>query len=190
LLNLSDTQLVAKGRDRACYEHPNEKELCIKVALKPEKQSVREKKYLEYLTKNNRDLSGLSNFRGEIDTNLGKGYMFDLIRDTNGKVALTLNSSIQQKLINLKEAEDLICQFASYLRREQICAYDLSPNNLVIFQDEQNNWQARLIDGLGVSKPNPFITRIAYFTKKLQDHAYSRLKRKTKLAFTSLESKK
>jgi hypothetical protein len=44
-LELDSTLFIAKGRDRACYRHPLEPSLCIKVALRPEKQSVREKAY-------------------------------------------------------------------------------------------------------------------------------------------------
>lgn len=50
-INLSDNLIVGKGRDRVCYEHPNNANLCIKISITNDKQSKREVSYFKFLKK-------------------------------------------------------------------------------------------------------------------------------------------
>jgi len=183
LIQLDNTLLIGQGRDRACYQHPENKELCIKVALKPEKQSKREKNYLEYLKSKNRDLGHVSQYHGTIQTNLGTGYLFDLARDSDGKIAMTLKSAIKKKIIKETEVIRLISELENYLYSEKICVYDLSPSNIVVQKDTSNKWQFTLIDGLGVATPNPLIKRTNILTENLLTRSFQRLRNKVDKTF-------
>ncbi len=178
MIYLHKTQLIAKGRDRACYQHPTDPDLCIKVAIKPEKQSKRERSYLDYLHKKNRDLTNISLYQGKVDTNLGTGYLFDLIRVDNETVAPTLNSAIKNNLIEYEEVKRILSQLENYLYEQKICVYDLSPNNIAVQKNKMGEWDYKLIDGLGVANANPFVMRINYLTDVLLNRSFKRLNEK------------
>lgn len=189
-IQLDDSLLIGKGRDRACYMHPDNPNLCIKVALQEEKQSKREKDYLAFLHKKNRDLSHVSQFKGFIQTNFGAGYIFELARDSNGEIALTLKEAIKSKKIKETEIMRLISKIEQYLSSQKICVYDLSPSNIVIYKDSSDKWQFFLIDGLGVATPNPLIQRTNLLTNNLLKRSFAQLKRKAEktIRFTKLNT--
>ena len=99
IIELSDDLIIGKGRDRICYEHPYNKNLCIKISINSNKQSKREVSYFKFLTQKQVDLSKISIFQGYVITNLGKGYTFDLIRDKNGNVSKTLRECLESKAL-------------------------------------------------------------------------------------------
>ena len=175
MLILDKSLLIGTGRDRACYQHPTNPSLCIKVALTAEKQSIRERNYLNFLKKKNRDLTYISQYIGTLDTNLGKGHVFELARDENDNIAPTLNTAIQNKQIEFNEVEELVNQLKTYLYTQNICAYDLSPNNIVVVKKSNSECSLKIIDGIGISQPNPFIIRSKILTSKALDKSFKRL---------------
>lgn len=174
-INLDDGLLIGKGRDRACYAHPAVNNTCKKVALKPEKQTQREIKYLSFLRKKGKKLSFISQFIGPVQTDFGMAYQYELVRDKNGNIAPTLKQAINNKLISKQEVNDLVNRLHTLLIKESICVYDLSPSNIVIFLDERNIWQFKIIDGIGVPNANPFTAKIEFLTAKLIHASYKRL---------------
>lgn len=180
-IQLDSTMLIGKGRDRVCYIHPADDSLCIKVAINREKQSRREKRYLNFLKKRGKDLSLLSDYKGVTKTNLGVGHIFELARDDKGNVAPSLKTAIQNKLISENEVEQLILKIEAYITEQSICAYDLSPNNIVVLMKDHKNINCKIIDGVGVAKPNPLSIRLDSLILKSQKHSLARLRRKAQL---------
>ena len=88
---------ISEGKTRICYEHPDNKDLCIKVMKPAHKDAeflIKEIQYYKKIQEKNKNyaLTFFANYYGTIDTNLGLGYLFDLIRDHNGKISLPLKS--------------------------------------------------------------------------------------------------
>lgn len=187
LINLDESMLIGKGRDRACYAHPYDLSLCIKIAIKAEKQSRREKRYLSYLKRKNRDISLLSDFKGVVKTDKGTGYLFELVRNNDGSIAESLTNVIKKQLISVADIKTINDLLEDYLTKQQICAYDLSPNNLVVFTDQNGKLACKIIDGIGVAKPNPLLTRLPSLITKSQQKALARFKRKTQLLLDDLK---
>ena len=150
-IELTSSIFIAKGRDRACYHHPFQANLCVKVAVKPEKQSLREKAYLNFLTQKHTDLHAVSQYRGEVSTNLGKGYLFDLAMNYDGSLSKTLKQAIQEEAIPQQEVNKLLAQLKHYLESNLICVKDLSPNNLAYVKTNENKATLFIIDGIGLS---------------------------------------
>lgn len=183
IIQLDDSLLIGKGRDRKCYQHPGDSNLCIKVALKKEKQSKREVSYLNYLERNARDLKHLCNFYGLVNTNYGEAYAFELALDNDNKIAPTLKDAIWSGAIGKQDAFEIVSQLKGYLTEQQICAYDLSPSNISIYPANNNKWNFKIIDGIGVANPNPFTARVAFLRNQLNHTALERLEKKTNKLF-------
>lgn len=164
MIELNNNLLIGTGRDRACYYHPQDPQLCIKVALRPEKQTYREKRYFRLLQKQKKDITLLALYRGTIETNLGLGALYDLIRDDNGHVSPTLTEAIRSKHINADQVKQLSAQLKDYLFSEVISVRDLSPNNVMI-QTHQGILRPVIVDGVSNPGVNPLNIRCAVLAK-------------------------
>ena len=91
MLTLESSALIGRGLRRECYFHPEDENKCIKVVVSGDhKETRREQSYYRLLEKRNISWRMLARFYGNVDTNLGEGAVFDLIRDYNGEISKTL----------------------------------------------------------------------------------------------------
>lgn len=177
-IELNQTLFIAKGRDRACYKHPIDPKKCVKVGLRPEKQSVREKSYFEFLHKRDTDTKALCTYQGEVSTNLGKGYLFELALNQDATLAPTLKHAIKAKLIKRSELDAKLSKFKDYLINNRICVKDLSPSNFACQFNKNGDFKLTLIDGIGSPNFNPATIRSDYLTQRAIQTAWKRLERK------------
>lgn len=171
---------IAQGRDRACYHHPSNKNICIKISIKPEKQSLREKSYLEFLARRKVDLHLISLCRGTVITNLGKGYLFDLAVNYDGRLSQTLTQAIKTKSISKTDVTRLLIDLKKYLITHLICIKDISPNNLSYIKTTEQTGFLYIIDGIGNPNHNPLTIRSKSLTHKAINSAWERLERKVR----------
>lgn len=85
----SDPSVVGVGHHRICFIDPEDSHKCIKVTYSPSKHASeevrREVAYYRRLQKSLKDWSGIPKYYGEVETNLGSGYVYDRIIDFDGK---------------------------------------------------------------------------------------------------------
>lgn len=147
MLELSSADYFAQGGQRACYFYPERSTLCIKIELHegPESDS-RVKEELdahERVILRGQESRALSFYRGTVETNLGKGYLFDLVREKDGGLSPTLwavRSQIDDALLGKLAAEF----YLSCLTHDYVVG-DTHSKNLVV----QNRERLVLVDGLG-----------------------------------------
>ncbi len=183
MIHLNDSLLIGKGRDRACYQHPENPGQCIKVALRPEKQSNREKAYFRYLKRQQADLSRLSQHLGTVETDFGVGHIYELQRENNSSLSPTLKQAIEDNLLDKQDVEQLVHQFENHLKINNICAYDLSPSNLIICKESENTIYLKLIDGVGFANSLLVHFPIKKYSDYILNNALTRLKNRVDKAF-------
>lgn len=177
IIKLSDDLIIGRGRDRICYEHPSDINLCIKISMKSDKQSIREMRYFNYLKSKKVDLSKISTFLGKIETNNGLGYSFDLIRDYDGKVSQTLLQSLETNTCTLEQVRPLIAELKEYLMTNKICVRDISPSNISC-QKTGNGIDLFIIDGVSNANMNPLTIRLPRLIYNSIEKAWKALNRK------------
>lgn len=176
-IQLSDDLIIGTGRDRICYEHPFIKKQCIKISISSHKQSRREMRYFSFLNKKDNDLSHLSTYLGKVNTNQGLGFCFELIRNDNGDISLTLKEALEKQVISLKEVQPKLEQLKVYLINNNICIRDISPSNIVC-QNTAEGINLIIIDGIGNSNFNPLTIRLPSLIKAAIIKAWKSLDRK------------
>ena len=102
-LEIKKEHYIAEGLARACYNHPDNDDLCVKIGH-PNIEFYRLYKEIKYFNKiKRRDTSKFdylfySDFHEEVETNLGRGFVFDLIRDEESKkISLTLENYLEME---------------------------------------------------------------------------------------------
>jgi hypothetical protein len=172
MIEINSENYIGEGEVRTCYEHPLNRNLCIKI-LKPEVSKsyvLKETLYYRKISKRNYpNLKNLfySDFKGEIETNLGLGHTFDLIRDeTTGEISKTL----EYYLNNNTYLTDGIFEKAVFSLKKKMIEYkiftrDLRARNLCCKLNADGTINLIIIDGIGHRDFFPISDYVHFFSK-------------------------
>lgn len=162
--------IVGKGNERVCYIHPENENHIIKVSYEREKgrskQSDIEIKYYKQLHKRKKmDWTHLPKYYGEVDTDQGKGFIVDLIKDFDGKVSESFQYYIDRDGVEKYHVEiELYKQY--FLDNLIIFNYGMMPKNILLKRIDEKTANLILIDGLGEVSFFKFPNKIPYFARK------------------------
>lgn len=178
--NLSDPLVVGVGHHRACYIHPQDSKKCIKVIHNPCDHAMqeirREISYYGILNSRLKDWRGLPRFYGTIETNLGKGYVYDRIVDFDGKPSQTIEQRYNSD--NLPELHDelraLIDTLRRYVRDNLIVTMSIKPYNILCHRISETEIFPVICDNIGTSSLIPVEIYCPWFCRKKQDRQFKR----------------
>ena len=142
---------IGKGRERACYVHPEDPRKAIKISAgKVSAQSRREIKFYRKLQKRGGGVDEhIPNFYGLCETNLGQGIVVDLIRNYDGEISRPLNWYLAQGF-PIGEFEPYLDELKqSFLQNLIIFNHDLTIGNLLVQKSSAIKVRLVAIDGLG-----------------------------------------
>jgi hypothetical protein len=159
VVRVDENLFIGEGRNRKCYIHPSDKNLCIKISSKKGlRSSNREKRYFKRLHFFGKNMSMISDYKGSIKTDIGEGELFELITDYDGNISKNLkyylelnNDDINEQIIEQIEA------LRVYLVTEYILISDLGSENILLQKDSNNNLKLMAIDGIGDNNQVPFL---------------------------------
>jgi hypothetical protein len=178
MLHIKSLSPFGKGLHRECYVHPEDDKKCIKVIVHGDtKESQREKSYYAFLSKRNISWEMLPKFYGEVKTDKGNGFIFDLIRDFNGRISKTLThylsiSDNQPPLLeNILKA---LKALKLYLLKERIIVMTLKTDNIVFQKTNQTQGKLIIIDNIGNSEFFPISDYINFVANKKINRKWNR----------------
>lgn len=161
---------IGRGNERKCYVHPQDENKAVKVSYeqvlgRSKQTKIETKCYKELLRRKRMDWSHLPRYYGEIETNLGKGFVVELIRDFDGKVSESLEFYLKRDGAEpyLDELETYKRYFLEYL---VIFNYGMMPKNILRRRTSENTAELVLIDGLGDVTHFQLPNKIPYFARK------------------------
>ncbi len=132
-LILDDIYLLAKGGERSCYIHPHDETKVIKVLHtlgSHNNQNELEYSYIKYLKKNNKDLSQIAKCYNYIDTNKGKGLIFERIMNFDESFSKSFRYMLANKIISLAEQQILINELKQYLENNYRASLKTTANQV------------------------------------------------------------
>lgn len=164
------------GGRRSCYVHPHDPEKCVKVLRTDERRTVRHKKtiipahwrraydnnaherrVLEELERRIGPAMGrhLPRSYGMVETDLGPGFVLDLVRDHDGRISRSLRELLTtgHPLDTLRPSFD---EFGRFLSDHLVLTRKLLDHNLVVSMQPDGPGRMVLIDGLGDPAFIPF----------------------------------
>ncbi len=180
-IQLDDFLFVGAGKTRKVYSHPSDFKKCIKIeahnVLNPvtlkrrKKAAIRERRYLSRYARKQCDFTQLARFWGDVDTNLGPGEIYDLVRDDDGNVAQSLGHYLREGMA-FEEVKSLLDDLQAYMITNGIIPTDLHVGNVVVQKLDSGN-KLVIVDGIG----NPEFLKLADYVKALST---SKIKRRIK----------
>ena len=170
MIKLNKSKLVGKGLHRECYRHPEDENLCIKVVVSGhDDETRREKRYYRHIEKRNISWDMIPRFYGNVETNLGPGFVFDLIFDHDGKVSKTLEyylSSNEETDALYDGLSSSLCLLKDYLLQQHIITMTLKPKNISCKRMKSGDVRLFIIDNIGNSDFIPICNYSKYFAGK------------------------
>jgi hypothetical protein len=151
-LRLSPGYFVGEGAHRKCFRHPGDANRCIKV-LHSECDGRRfwgQVGYYSRLQRRGVDFQQLTPCREMIDTNLGKGLVFDLVLDDDGRISRSLEYYLQQNDRRFNEwIVTEIEQLKQNLYDQWVVFHDLNPAKILVKRLGFDEFQLVVIDAVG-----------------------------------------
>lgn len=156
---LSDELLLGQGTKRRCYVYPDEPSLCIKITSERGKRSAnREIRYLNRLRRRGVSMAQIGDFRGRVQTNLGLGELYQLVRDYDGRVSGSMRHYL--RLGDDEVTETIVAaieELRVYLVQNEILFSDLKVDNLLAKKGCDGSLRLVIIDGVGDNNQIPFL---------------------------------
>lgn len=168
MLILAHEHMIAKGTNRACYIHPEDQSKCIKVTISNDhSESEKEAQYYRFLQAKKISWDQIARFYGNIETDLGLGYVFDLPRDYNGEVSKTLHFYLNNpESFYIDNLFDLLNSLFDYLLEHRIIVKDLNFLNILYQREDNHHGRVIIIDGLGNSQRVLLLSRLPWYAKR------------------------
>lgn len=154
IIQLDDSLLYGQGSHKKCFLHPHNKNLCIKIAYNEggQKDLIREINYIDVLKRRHKDYSILPKYFGKVNTNLGTGYVFEIIRDYNNGRTQTLEDFITDLNLfsqNYSLIVRLLKELKEKLYKNEIITMVLFPENILFQKIDENTYRVRIVNDMG-----------------------------------------
>jgi hypothetical protein len=167
-LHLDHDLLIGRGGVRTVYQHPHDTDKCIKLLFNEKKRRAveREEKYLQKYWKAHKPFDHLSRFFGHCHTTLGRGSVFQLIKDYHGAISNPLSAFLPGNILADKVTPAQIAALLDHLRNHLlthcIIVSDPAPGNIVVKYIAPGQPTLVMIDGIG----NPHFIKIADYSAR------------------------
>ncbi len=187
VIQLDDSLLYGQGSHKKCFLHPHNKNLCIKIAYNEggQKDLIREINYIDVLKRRHKDYSILRKYFGKVNTNLGTGYVFEIIRDYNNGRTQTLEDFITDLNLfsqNYSLIVRLLKELKEKLYKNEIITMVLFPENILFQKTDENTYRVRIVNDMGSAVLIPLEYHFKYF-------AHTKILRRWKMFLEVLRNK-
>lgn len=187
IIRLDDSLLYGQGSHKKCFLHPHNKNLCIKIAYNEggQKDLIREINYIDVLKRRHKDYSILPKYFGKVNTNLGTGYVFEIIRDYNNGRTQTLEDFITDLNLfsqNYSLIVRLLKELKEKLYKNEIITMVLFPENILFQKTDENTYRVRIVNDMGSAVLIPLEYHFKYF-------AHTKILRRWKMFLEVLRNK-
>jgi len=152
-LILKEEDFVGKGNERVCYVHPDDKNKAIKVSYeqnqgRSKQTDLETKTYNQLLKKEKMSWKHLPKYYGKVQTNMGEGFVVELVRDFDGEVSKSFAYYLNQNGVE-KYAQELADYKEYFLEYGVIFNFGMMPKNILLRRSSETSSELVLIDGLG-----------------------------------------
>ena len=178
ILKVSNLEPFGRGAHRLCYPHPENPDQCIKViynaSKSAKKEIVRELKYYEVLNRSLKDWRGVPRYYGQVQTDMGTGYVYDLIKNYDGTPAPTLKNMMQE--CETKEEAQVILgifkRLKQYLHDNEIQTLPLQSYNILCQKTAPGEYWPVACDNLGERAGIPITRWLTFLCHRKQERRW------------------
>ena len=185
-LILTDDLKLGDGNHKVVYAHPSDRNLCVKLLFTtPDSDFDREMKYRRALGKRAESMTLLTKYYGEIETNLGVGYVFERVIDFDGNNSRTVLDHIQNPR-DTNDLIDLLLQFKRAFIGERFVAAGMDPDNFMVRRISERERRIKIIDNIGTSVKFPILYYSDFLMEKRARKYWRRFVQEIRLEYSEV----
>ena len=155
--------MISHGHVRACYYHPVNNRLCVKVALKKKHEKLLQKEINNDAMFHKAIGSYVPRYYKLVRTNKGLGLTTDLIFDDNNRLSPRLKDWLHQGKPLTKEILSQFDDFYARLLKHGLWFYDFNDENFLI-RTRKGRQQMYFVDTKSLNRNNSWSTfKLEYF---------------------------
>ena len=156
-LILTDDLFLGRGNHKEVYIDPADNHLCVKLLFaEPDEDFDREMRYRRALGDRVDSMSLLTKYYGAVDTNRGRGYIFERVLDFDGAESRTLLSYLENP-DDTDDLLDILLGFKKQFLNENFVAAGMDPDNFLVQRTSPSTRTVRIIDNIGTSAKFPLL---------------------------------
>ncbi len=187
---LTEDLYICGGTHKKVFIHPQADDLCIKIPHTTNDIDLkRELTYRKILSLKQDDKEMLPKYYGTIQTNLGKGFVFERIKDYDNSTSQDFEAFIktipptQDGLLFLKK---VLQSFKKLYFQQNIVTSDIDPGNMVLQKTSPTSFTIKIVDNIGspVLIPLEYISN--YFLRRKTQRYYARFLRNLSRKFPEI----
>ena len=178
------SQPIGRGKERACYVHPEDPRKAVKVPYgKIDQQTRRDIKFYRKLARRDSgENPHVPGFHGTCETNLGKGIVVDLVRNYDGEISRPINWYLAQG-VPLEEFDVYLEELKqAFLKHLVIFNHDLTIGNLLFQRTSTRSARLVAIDGLGDVVTFDFLNLFPFLVRRKIRRRWMRFMRRMYMA--------
>ena len=163
---LNKSLFIGHGTNMAVYINPMNPSQCIKITIRENRDYYLEMDYRKSRQRRKLPQSSLMvRYYGEVETNLGTGYVYERVADYDGSTSMMIYELVQlemqarEKGCSLKEiagtekelpcVKDVLLEMHKKILQERVIIHDHDCHNYMIQFSSPTSWRIRIIDGFG-----------------------------------------
>ena len=171
---------IGVGRERACYVHPEDPRLAIKIPTGTVTAQT-ERDIKAYKRLKNRGLvenHHLPKYHGLCETSIGRGIVVELIRNYDGEIARPLSWYLAQG-VPVEEFDTFLEDLRqSFLQDLIIFNHDMHIGNLLFQKTSMGSARLVVIDGLGDTVALDWLDNIPFLVRRKLNRRWKRFIRR------------
>jgi len=159
---------IGAGQERVCYQHPDDESKVVKIQKgDSDKQTRRELAlYASLERRGMKDFEHIPHFHGQVQTNLGSGFVVDRIADYDGAVSRSLWWHFERGY-PVSEFLPYLEDLRRYLLDNRIVfSVDMGRYNILLQKLSPGRARLVVIDGLGNHSAINWPDNIGFFARR------------------------
>ena len=184
MIKLNDDLFIGEGYHKKTYFNPKNPNTCIKILQKDNQEALhqltREVKHNKNLQQKNPDLKGVAKFLGMVETNLGLGYEFELVKDEDtGEISESLEAYLKRGAWLVDDGAELLAmlqKLKSDMIKYGIIPMEMYAANILCKKYSSNRYKELIIiDDIGTASLIPIEYYFSFAAKKRIERRFKRM---------------
>lgn len=161
MLTINEELFIGSGGHQATYIHPADAAKCIKIPHLADDGDVRkEMRYRRICAGKLAKSKLVTEFFGTVETNLGRGYVFERVIDYNGKTSRDMKKFLptnRPDARTLQRIWTVLLNFKSDFLHENIAIVDTDIENFMVQETAPDSFRVRIVDNIGTPVLIPLV---------------------------------
>ena len=188
-LILTDDLKLGDGNHKIVYAHPTDKNLCVKILFTtPDTDFDKEMRYRQALGNRVDKMTLMTKYYGEVETNKGKGYVFERVLDFDGSTCKTVLQHLQNP-VSTDDLTDLLLNFKKAYINEKFIAAGTDPDNYLVQRTSPTERRVRIIDNIGTAAKFPLLYYSDFLMAKRARKYWKRFVKEISIEYSNVITK-